>query len=204
MHVLLVNGSPRPHGCTYTALTQVEEGLARGGVESKYFNLGTAPVRGCVACLKCNGLNRCVFDDDPANALLDAMREADGIVLGSPVYYGAPNGALCALLDRVFFAGGDDMRGKAAAAVVSCRRAGATAALDRLHKYFTISNMMVVGSQYWGMVHGHTPSDVKQDLEGMQVMRTLGRNMAWLLTSTQKQPVPPSLNETRAVTNFIR
>lgn len=204
MHVLLVNGSPHQEGCTYTALAEVEKGLALGGVESQFFNIGTKPVRGCIACHKCSELNRCVFEDDVANELLDAMRGAAGVVVGSPVYYAAPNGALCALLDRVFFAGSEDFYGKPAAAVVSCRRGGATAALDRLLKYFTICSMPVVSSQYWAMVHGHTPEEVRQDLEGMQVMRNLGLNLAWLLNATVKAGPPPQLDEPKAVTSFIR
>lgn len=204
MHVLLMNGSPHPAGCTYTALSHVEKGLALGGVESKYYQLGNHPVRGCIACKKCDTLGHCVFEDDIANDLLRAMQAASGIVIGSPVYYAGPNGALCAVLDRVFYSSGNIWQGKPGAAVVSCRRGGSTASLDRLLKYFTISSMPVATSQYWPMVHGHTPADVLQDAEGLQTMRALGRNMAELVKRFVQDGPPPSLDEPHARTNFIR
>lgn len=204
MHVLLINGSPHKNGCTYTALGEVAKGLAQGGVDSEMFQLGTVPVRGCIACHKCDETSRCVFDDDVANECLEAMLKADGVVVGSPVYYAGPNGALCAVLDRAFYAGGAGMAGKAAAAVVSCRRGGSSAALDRLQKYFTISQMPVVSSQYWNMVHGFTPDEVRRDEEGMQVMRMLGLNMAHLVKSLAAAGPAPQLGEKKMWTNFIR
>lgn len=200
--VLLVNGSPRAAGCTYTALAEVEKGLARGGVQAEYFQLGTKPVRGCIACGKCGNSGYCVFQDDGANDLIRAIQAADGVVFGSPVYYAGPNGALCALLDRVFYAAGRSFYGKHGASVVSCRRGGSTASLDRLNKYFTISGMPIVPSQYWCMVHGNNPDEVRQDLEGLQIMRTLGDHMARLVKATQGLPLPEK--EPRATTNFIR
>ncbi len=202
MKVLLVNGSPREAGCTYTALAEVGGALNAEGVQTEFFHLGKGPVHGCVSCRACDATSRCAFGDDGANALIEAILAADGVVLGSPVYYAGPNGALLAVLDRVFYAASDAFAGKAAAAVVNCRRAGATAALDRLYKYFTISQMPVAGSQYWNMTHGFTPDEVRRDAEGLQTMRTLGREMAWMLKSLAERPRPE--NEARVITNFIR
>lgn len=199
-HVLLINGSPHAAGCTYTALKEVAGALESCGVSTELFQLGTGPVRGCIACGACKKLGRCAFDDDPANALAERAIAADGIVIGSPVYYAGPNGALCAVLDRAFFTAGKKLDGKPGAAVVSCRRGGASASFDRLNKYFTICNMPVVPSKYWNSVHGSCPEDVQQDLEGLQVMRTLGKNMAWMLNAL---PAAPE-RETPVQTNFIR
>lgn len=206
MNVLMINGSPHKDGCTYTALSEVAKPLNELGIETTIFHIGNQPVRGCIACGKCNKLERCIFEDDKTNECIELMTKADGIVIGSPVYYAAPNGMLCALLDRVFYAKGYAFAYKPAAAIVSCRRSGSTAAFDRLNKYFTISNMPIVSSQYWNMVHGNTPDEVRQDLEGMQIMRTLGKNMAWLLQciETAKGKVPFPEKEPRQVTNFIR
>lgn len=204
MKVLLINGSPHQHGCTYTALSEVAKTLNEEGVDTRIFHIGNKPVRGCIACGGCGKKGRCVFDDDVANEMMELMRQADGIVVGSPVYYAGPNGALCALLDRAFYAAGGSFRLKPAAAVVSARRSGTTAAFDRLNKYFTINRMPVVSSQYWNGVHGFTPEDVKKDAEGLQTMRTLGRNMAWMLKSiaTGGQPAPEA--EPWTPTHFIR
>jgi multimeric flavodoxin WrbA len=204
MKVLLLNGSPHAAGCTYTALAEAEAALEKNGVGTEWFHIGGGMVRGCSGCRACaeKGLNRCVFDDDAANRLIDALNAADGVLVGSPVYYAGPNGALCALLDRVFFASGHRFAGKPAAAIASCRRAGATAALDRLLKYFTISRMPVISSQYWPMVHGNSPQEVRQDAEGLQIMRVLGAEMARALKALQS--APPVEAETRVRTNFIR
>lgn len=201
--VLLINGSPHADGCTFTALSEAAKTLEAEGIETQIFHIGKSPVRGCIACGACGKLGKCAFDDDPANEMLRLMLEADGIIVGSPVYYAGPNGALCALLDRAFYAGGS-FAFKPAAAVVSARRSGTTAAFDRLNKYFTINRMPVVSSQYWNGVHGFTPDDVKKDEEGLQTMRTLGHNMTWMLKSIAegKQPVPTI--EPRKPTNFIR
>ena len=182
MKVLLINGSPHAAGCTFTALSEVAGQLKEAGVEVEFFHIGTEPVRGCAACGSCyTKQGACAFNDDKCNELIQKAASADGFVFGSPVYYAGPNGALCALLDRAFYAGSAVFAQKPGAVVVSCRRGGATAAFDRLNKYLTINQMPVVSSQYWNGVHGNTPDEVKQDLEGLQVMRTLGRNMAWLL-----------------------
>ncbi|MDF3001957.1 MAG: flavodoxin family protein [Bacillota bacterium] len=204
MKVLLVNGSPNKEGCTFTALSEVAGALQKHGIETEIFHIGRKPVHGCIACGRCEELGRCTFDDDICNELTGRMIAANGIIIGSPVYYAGPNGALCALLDRIFFSSSHKFSNKPAAAVVSCRRGGATAAFDRLNKYFTISRMPVVSSQYWNMVHGFTPDDVRKDLEGLQIMRTLGDNMAWMLKSikTANQMMPEK--EPWVMTNFIR
>ncbi len=204
MKVILINGSPHENGSTRAALDDIIEELQDNRIETKLYWVGMKAVHGCIACGKCAETGYCVFGDDPANACIDRIKAADGVVIGSPVYYAAPNGALCAMLDRVFYAGGRGFAYKPAAAVVSCRRGGSTAAFDRLNKYFTISNMPVVSSQYWNMVHGNTPEQVKQDLEGLQIMRTLGKNMAWLLKCIEKAALPPPEAEPHLWTNFIR
>lgn len=203
--VLLINGSPHEKGCTYTALSEIADTLAKNEVESELLYLGTKPMAGCIACGKCFQTGRCVFDDK-VNEVLEKLDEYDGIVVGSPVYYAGPTGQLCAFLDRLFFCSEARMAGKLAASVVSCRRGGASAAFDRLNKYFGISNMHVVGSQYWNQVHGFTPEDVRKDEEGLQTMRSLAQNMAWLLKNVQvgkAQGVQPPEYEERINTNFI-
>ena len=206
--VLLINGSPNRDGCTFTALTEVAGQLHDLGIGTKFFHLGKKATHGCVACRYCKKHGRCVFrGDDPANKLIDLIAGADGLIVGSPVYYASPNGALLALLDRVFYAGGRHFARKPAAAVVSCRRGGAATAFDVLNKYFAISQMPIVTSQYWNSVHGNTPDEVRQDAEGLQVMRTLVRNMAWLIKSlaAAKDTVPAPEKEAVAHhTNFIR
>lgn len=203
MNVLLINGSPHAKGCTYTALSEVAKVLEAEGIDTKIFHIGTGPVHGCIACGRCSEIGKCVFDDDPANEMIALMKAADGIVIGSPVYYAGPNGALCALLDRAFYAGGS-FEFKPAAAVVSARRGGTTAAFDRLNKYFTIKRMPVVSSQYWNGVHGFTPDDVRKDEEGLQTMRTLGYNMAWMLKSIAAGNQPLPVIEPWKPTHFIR
>jgi multimeric flavodoxin WrbA len=206
MNVLLINGSPHKNGCTYTALCEVAEQLSKQGIEPNIFHIGNKPIPGCIACYGCKESGYCVFKDDPVNECIDLVKKADGIVVGSPVYFAAPNGSLCALLDRVFFRKNADYAYKPAAAVVSCRRGGASASFDRLNKYFTISSMPIVSSQYWNSVHGNTPEEVRQDLEGLQIMRTLGKNMAWLLKciAAAKNTVPYPEKEEWMPTNFIR
>ena len=208
MKVLLLNGSPREKGCTYTALSEVASALEGEGVRAEIIHVGKGPVRDCTACGACAKLdNRCVFDDDMVNAVLEKAREADGFVFGSPVHYAAASGALTTLLDRCFCAGSQYFAYKPGAAIMSCRRGGATATFDQLNKYFTMHNMPIVSSQYWNMVHGSTPDEVRQDLEGLQTMRTLGRNMAWLLKCLQlgkENGLDHPESEARIATNFIR
>jgi multimeric flavodoxin WrbA len=202
----MINGSPHQKGCTYTALSEVAGQLEQQGIETNIFHIGHETIRGCVACGGCVESGYCVFDDDPVNECVDLAGKADGLVIGSPVYFAALNGSLCAFLDRMFFAKTARYAYKPAAAIVNCRRGGASAAFDRLNKYFTISSMPIVSSQYWNATHGNTPAEVKQDLEGMQIMRTLGRNMAWLLKCIEaaRGTVPYPEREAPARTNFIR
>ena len=202
MKVLLLNGSSNPNGCTYTMLAEVEKMLVKNGLETEWFQLGNKPIRGCIGCRECFAKKKCVFDDDIANALAERMLEADGIVIGSPVYYAGPNGALCAVLDRVFYSNMGRFMFKPAAAVVNCRRGGASAAFDRLNKYFTISQMPVVSSQYWNATHGFVPEHVEKDLEGMQIMRVLGTNMAWMLKCIEAGGDKPEIEAERFMTNF--
>ncbi len=188
MHVLLLNGSPNAEGCTFTALSEIAATLKAENVTSEIFQLGKKPVRGCIACGACRERGACAFQDDALPGLVEAVKRADGIVIGSPVYYAGPNGALCALLDRLFFSAGSFLKGKPGAAVGSCRRGGASASFDRLNKYFTISQMPVVSSQYWNSVHGFTPDDVRKDAEGLQTMRTLAHNLARMLRMEAATP----------------
>lgn len=204
MKVLLINGSPRKEGNTFFALSEVATTLNAEGVETEIVNIGTKPVQGCVACFRCKELKRCVFNDGLYEMLRTKIEEADGIIIGSPVYYAGPSGSLCAVLDRLFFSSKKHLLFKPAAAVAVCRRGGATAALDRLNKYFTICNMPVVPSQYWNIAHGLMPGEVKQDAEGLQTMRTLGRNMAWMLKALKADGVAKPQKEAPLSTNFIR
>ena len=208
MKVLLINGSPKVNGCTYTALCEVAKELEKENIETEIFHVGKTPIRGCMACGGCSkdASGKCVFNDDTVNIALEKAKEADGFIFGSPVHYAGASGQITSFLDRFFYAG-DGFQYKPGAAIVSCRRGGSTAAFEQLNKYFTISNMPIVSSQYWNMVHGNTPEEVKQDLEGMQTMRTLGKNMAWLLKSInagKESGVTLPEKEPRAITNFIR
>ena len=204
--VLMINGSPHEFGCTYTALKEVADTLEKNGVETEFLYLGTKPVAGCIACGKCGQTGRCVFDDQ-VNRVLDKLDKYSGIVVGSPVYFAGPTGQICAFLDRLFYCGGGRMAGKIAASVVSCRRGGASASFDRLNKYFSISNMHIAGSQYWNQIHGKTPAQAVKDLEGLQTMRTLGQNIAWLIKSIEAGEAAglaaPEYEKTQ-ITNFIQ
>ena len=200
--VLLINGSPHEHGCTYTALKEMIDVFAANEVETELVYLGKQPIAGCIACGKCYESGRCIFDDK-VNEIMDRIDEFDGIVLGSPVYYAGPAGQLCAFLDRLFYISKGRMAGKIGASVVSCRRGGATAAFDRLNKYFGISNMHIAGSQYWNQIHGNTPEEAMQDPEGLQTMRTLAQNMVWLLKCKEAGIEMPEY-EKKVATNFIR
>lgn len=182
MKVLMVNGSPHKEGCTYTALKEVAGALEKYGIESEIFWVGNGEIAGCIGCGACAKTGEGCFRKDVVNEFVAKAGEADGYIFGSPVHYAAASGALTSFMDRAFYSGGSKMTGKPAAAVVSCRRGGASAAFDQINKYFTINCMPVVGSQYWNQVHGGKAEEVKQDEEGMQTMRTLGNNMAWLLS----------------------
>ena len=206
MKVLLVNGSPHREGCTYTALQEVEKELNAAGIETEFFWLGAKPVAGCYGCAGCLETGRCVIDD-VVNVFLDKASEADGFVFGSPVHFASASGAVTSFMDRAFYGKGKIFRYKPAAAVVSCRRGGSTATFDQLNKYFSISSMHVVSSKYWNMVHGNTPDEVRQDLEGLQIMRELGRNMAWMLKcfeAGRAAGIEPPKKEIPVKTNFIR
>lgn len=206
MKVLLVNGSPHEAGCTYTALSEVGEALRAEGVDTEMIWLGNKPVEDCIACGKCRGLGKCVFDD-VVNELIGRAKEADGFVFGSPVYYAHPSGRVLSALDRAFYAGKAAFAGKPGASVVSARRGGTAASYDVLNKYFGISSMPVVSSTYWNMVYGNTPDEVRRDAEGMQTMRNLGRNMAYLIkciAAGRAAGIEAPVQETAAKTNVIR
>lgn len=207
MKVLLINGSPHKNGCTYTALTEVAKPLNEMGIETEIVHIGTKPVRGCIGCGGCSGKGKCVFDDDITNEVIQKAAEADGFIVGSPVYYASPNGTLISLLDRAFYAGKTNFTHKPAAAIVSARRAGTTASLEVINKYFTITEMPLVSSSYWNMVHGSKPEDVMQDAEGLQIMRNLGRNMGWMIKCIEagkEKGIELPQNEYTNRTNFIR
>ena len=206
MKVLLLNGSPHAQGCTYTALNEVGATLKKHGIDTELLHVGTRPVAECIACGSCKGGAPCIFDDG-VNALAARLEEFDALVVGAPVYYAGPSAQVCAFLDRLFYSAGGKLTGKPAAAVVSCRRGGASAAFDRLNKYFSINSMPIVTSQYWNQVHGNTPEEVLRDEEGLQTMRTLGENMAWLLRCIEAGKaagVPAPVYEPKRPTNFIR
>jgi multimeric flavodoxin WrbA len=207
MKVMLINGSPHENGCTYTALSEVENELRANKIETEIFHIGNKPIRGCNGCAMCKqNSNKCIFDDDAVNIVLAKFEACDGLIIGSPVYFASANGSLTAFLDRLFFSG-SCFKLKPGACIVSARRAGTTSTFDQLNKYFSISQMPIVSSQYWNMVHGNTPDEVKKDLEGMQTMRTLGKNMSWLLKcidAGKKSGIPLPEKEERIATNFIR
>lgn len=207
MHVLLVNGSSHPHGCTYTALRQVADTLEEQGISTEIWQVGPAAIRDCIGCGACTGKNACIFDDDQVNEFIAKAAEADGFVFGTPVYYAHPCGRLLSLLDRAFCAASSNFAHKPGFAVASARRAGTTATLDAVLKHMTINQMPVVSSNYWTMVHGNTSEEVLQDLEGLQTMRNAARNMAWLLQCIQvgrEAGILPPDAEWSSRTNFIR
>ena len=208
MKVLLLNGSSRPSGCTYTALREVAVSLEVAGIETEILFLGNEPVRDCTACGTCAKVpGKCVFDDDIVNRIIEKARGADGFIFGTPVYYAHPSGRILSVLDRVFYAGKSAFIHKPAAAIASARRAGTTATLDVLQKYFTISQMPVVTSTYWTMVHGKQPEDVLKDEEGLQTMRNLASNIVWMLRCIEAGKaagIQPPQEEFGARTNFIR
>lgn len=205
MKVLLINGSPHKNGCTYTALSEAAASLNENGIETEIFWIGNKAIHGCIACGGCKDTGRCVFDDG-VNDVSDKMAECDGLIVGTPVYYASPNGSLYSLLDRLFGIC-PSLAHKPAAAVASARRGGTTAAIDGINKYFTIRQMPVVSSTYWNNVHGNTPEEVKQDKEGLQTMRNLGKNMAWLIKcidAGKKAGIDIPVAESSEKTNFIR
>ncbi len=208
MKVMLVNGSPHEHGCTYTALKECADQLEKDGIETEIFWIGKGNIAGCKACGYCKRKGEgCIVKDDGVNDILSRLDTIDGFVFGAPVYYSGPAGQLCAFMDRLFFASLDRMAGKVAASVVSCRRGGATESFERLNQYYLMNNMIVPGSYYWNQVHGNSPEEVKQDLEGLQTMRVLADNIAYVLKCIEagkKAGVEPPKQEPRIFTNFIR
>ena len=205
MKVLLINGSPNMKGCTYTALTEVEKTLNEAGVDTEIIPVGNKDLRGCIGCRQCKKSGKCIFND-LVNEVAPKFEESDGIVIGSPVYFASANGTLISFIDRLFYSVPFDKTMKVGAAVVSARRGGSSATFDEINKYFTISGMPVASSQYWNSVHGYTPDDVRKDEEGLQTMRTLGKNMAFLIKSISlgKEKFNLPEKETRIGTNFIR
>ena len=211
MKVLLVNGSPHKEGCTYTALSEIASALHEEGIESEHYWIGAKAIGGCIGCYQCIKNKKCVFEDS-INAFTRLAAEFDGFVFGSPVYYSGMNGSLMSFMDRVFFSATSQdphpFRFKPAAAITSARRAGTTSTLDQMNKYFLHQQMPIATSRYWNMVHGNTPEEVRKDEEGLQIMRCLGRTMAWLLKlkeAGEKAGVPlPMQEQERKATNFIR
>ena len=203
MKLLFINGSPHKDGCTAAALREVSRTLEELGIETETHWVGNKPVPGCIACGSCKKTGACIYDDG-VNELLARSHEWDGLVVGSPVYYGCASGQLLSFLDRLFYAAGGRLAGKTAAAVVSCRRGGASTAFQQLNMFFGMNNMVVATSQYWNQVHGNTPQEVAQDQEGLQTMRTLARNLAWILRCRQAAAIPAPEREPWTPTHFIR
>ena len=205
MKVLMLNGSPKANGNTAAALKEMETVFAREGIEAETVQLGHKAIRGCIACGGCYQKGKCIFDDE-VNVLAEKLREADGLVLASPVYYASANATLVAALDRLFYSAGFDMRMKVGASVAVARRGGCSATFDELNKYFTISGMPVASSQYWNSVHGSRPGEALRDEEGLQTVRTLARNMSFLMKSIAlgKEQFGLPEREKRIATNFIR
>ena len=205
MKVLLINGSPRQKGNTAIALAEIAKTLQTEGIESEIVWIGNKPIRGCIACNKCReNPGACAFNDDVCNVISGKFQEADALIVGSPVYYGQPNGALLSVIQRAFYSNGGAIAGKPAAAVAVCRRGGASAVFETLNMPFQMMNMPVVGSQYWNIAYGREPGQAALDKEGMQTMRTLAHNMAWLLKSTGGKPAPGRTDEDWAPMHFIR
>ena len=205
MKVLLINGSPHAKGSTYTALHEMEKVFAENGIETEIFHVGNQDIRGCIACRSCRKNGKCVFDD-AVNEAAAKFEACDGLVVGSPVYYASANGTLIAFLDRLFYSTGFDKTMKVGAGVASARRGGITSTFDELNKYFTITGMLVASGQYWNGIHGNDAGEAVQDEEGMQMMRTLARNMAFLMKSIALGKEKYGLPEKEPVkrTNFIR
>ena len=206
MKVILVNGSPHEKGCTYTALTEVQKTLEKNEIETEIFWVGNKPISGCLGCGNCIKTGKC-FMEDKVNEFLEKVPEADGFVFGTPVHFASGSGMITSFMDRVFYGRRNLFKNKLAAAVVSCRRGEATSTFDQINKYFAMNNMPIVTSQYWNMVHGSKPEDVLKDEEGMQTMRTLGNNMAWLLKCIEagkKSGIKEPENEKIIQTNFIK
>ena len=203
MKVLLINGSCNKNGCTFRALTEIENILKQENIETEIIQIGQDAIKDCIGCCGCiKNNNKCIFGNDVVNEIIEKAKTSDGFVFGSPVYYAHPSGRLLSVLDRVFYAGGKFLAYKPGAAVVVARRAGTTASIDVINKYFTINKMPVVSSNYWNMIYGTKPEDVEKDLEGLQIMRHIGYNMVWILNAIKKVEFPKS--EDKIKTNFIK
>lgn len=206
MKVILVNGSPHKQGCTYTALEEIKKTLEKNGVETEEFWLGNKPTAGCIGCGSCIETGKC-FVDDKVNEFLEKVPSTDGFIFGTPVHFASGSGMITSFMDRVFYGRRNLFKNKLAACVVSCRRGGATSTFDQINKYFAMNNMPIITSQYWNMVHGSKPEDVLKDEEGMQTMRTLANNMAWLLKCIEagkNTGIKEPENEKIIQTNFVR
>ena len=206
MKVLVINGSPHPKGSTYTALNEVCKALNEEGIETEIVQVGNKAIRGCIACMYCKKKGQCVFNDDLVNEVAPKFEEADGLIVGSPVYFASANGTLISFLDRLFYSTSFDKSMKVGASVVSARRSGTTATFDELNKYFTISNMPVVSSLYWNNIHGNNAKEAVQDQEALDVMKILGKNMAFLIKSIDlgKKEFGEPEKIQKTATNFIR
>lgn len=204
MKVLMINGSPRKNGNTFTALSEIAKILDENQFQTEILHIGTKPIQGCTACGYCKEHETCVFKDPLYLETLEKIKTCDALIIGSPVYFAGPNGSLCALLDRIFYSVSRYLAYKPGACVAICRRGGASTTFDRLNKYFTISNMPLIPSQYWNSVHGRLPGEAIQDAEGLQTMRTLARNLIWMLNSIHQGQIQKPENEPRIATHFIR
>lgn len=207
MKVLMLNGSPHAAGCTFTALKEIADVLHQESIEAEILHIGNRSVPGCIACARCKTTGHCIYGEDGLNDLIDRLDDYDALVVGSPVYFSAPAGQLVSFLNRLFYAAGPRLRHKPGCAVVSCRRGGASAAFDVLNKYFTVNHMPLISSQYWNQVHGNTPQEVQEDAEGLQTMRHLGHNLAWILRCIacgREAGIMPPTCEELVKTNFVR
>jgi multimeric flavodoxin WrbA len=205
MKVLLINGSPRAKGCTYTGLCIIKEQFAKNGVDSEIYQVGNKPIIGCTGCLSCRSTGKCFFNDDLVNTVAGEFRKADGIILGSAVHFASATGAATSFFDRLFYSVGfDTIKLKFGASIVSCRRGGASATFDQLNKYFTIAQMPIVSSCYWNQIHGYTPEDVHKDEEGVRTLRVLANNMAYLIKCKKAANIAEPEELPRVMTNFIR
>lgn len=207
MKVLLFNGSNKTNGCTFTALSEAAKTLNAEGVDTEILQIGAKPIRDCIGCNGCEGKHRCVFDDDIVNEWIEKIKNADGFIFGTPVYYAHPTGRILSAMDRLFYAAGEYFVHKPAAVIASARRGGTTATLDTISKYFGVAQMPVISSTYWNMVHGNAPEETRQDLEGMQTVRNLASNMAWILKCIElgkKAGISAPQADMSQWTNFIR
>jgi multimeric flavodoxin WrbA len=205
MKVILINGSPNQKGCTFTGFSIIKEQLEENGVDSEIYQVGSEPIRGCVGCRSCKKTGKCVFNDDLVNTLADAIKDADGLILGSAVHFAAATGAATSVFDRLFYSMDKKyLKLKFGACIVSCRRGGATATFDQLNKYFTISQMPVVSSCYWNQIHGNTPEEVLTDAEGVRTLKILANNMAYLIKCKHAAKIEMPAEPEFVMTNFIR